>query len=61
MPIPDFEQDGFLPVGIHDCTIEEISERFGRFQSSDRRPSLNTGLINYITELRATNIGKYLI
>lgn len=61
MPIPDFEQDGFLPLGIHDCTIEEISERFGRFQSSDRRPSLNAGLINYITELRSANIGKYLI
>lgn len=61
MPIPDFEQDGFLPVGIHDCTIEEISERFGRFQTSDRRLSLNAGLISYFRELRDANIGKYLI
>lgn len=61
MPIPDFEQDGFLPIGIHDCTIEEISERFGRFQISDRRPSLNEGLISYFRELRDANIGKYLI
>lgn len=61
MPIPDFEQDGFLPIGIHDCTIEEISDRFGRFQTTDQRPSLNEGLISYINELRLANIGKYLI
>ena len=61
MPIPDFNQEGFLPIGIHDCTIEEISTRFGRFQTTDQRPTLNEGLISYIIELRQANIGKYLI
>ncbi|MHB8581509.1 MAG: DUF6932 family protein [Ignavibacteriaceae bacterium] len=61
MAIPEFEEDGFLPTGIHICTVEEISERFGRFQTSDRRPSLNEGLISYINELKKADIGKYLI
>ncbi|MBK6915137.1 MAG: hypothetical protein IPH11_16275 [Ignavibacteriales bacterium] len=61
MAIPELEEDGFLPIGIHICTAEEISERFGRFQSSDRRPSLNEGLISYINELKEAEIGKYLI
>lgn len=61
MAIPDFETDGFLPLGIHICTAEEISDRFGRFQTTDRRPSLNAGLIRYINELKEADIGKYLI
>jgi hypothetical protein len=38
--IPSFDQNGNLPEGIHDCTIEEAAERFGAFQRSDRRPQL---------------------
>ncbi len=26
--IPDFDEHGLLPPGIHDCTLEEISARF---------------------------------
>ncbi len=40
MPIPQLTSSGFLPPGIHDCRLEEIGERFGRFQSTDRRPRL---------------------
>ena len=29
MPIPDLSPDGYLPPGIHACTLEEIRERFG--------------------------------
>lgn len=61
MPIPNFIEDGFLPEGIHSCSENEITERFGRFQTTDRRPTLNAGLINYIEELKKANIGKYLI
>lgn len=28
MPIPDFRGDGYLPNGIHECTLIEIEERF---------------------------------
>jgi hypothetical protein len=40
MPIPAFNEYGLLPEGIHDCTLEEAKNRFGRFQQSDRRPQL---------------------
>lgn len=29
MPIPDFDQYGLLPVGIHQCSIKEVEARFG--------------------------------
>jgi hypothetical protein len=61
LPIPEFETNGFLPEGIHECTPEEISNRFGRFQLTDRRSTLNEGLVRYISELREAEIGKYLI
>ena len=53
--------DGFLPDGIHECTVEEIVERFGSFHGSDRRPRLAKALSEYFAELRSSAIGKYLI
>ena len=38
--IPAFIDYGYLPEGIYDCTMEEAAQRFGVFQSSDRRPQL---------------------
>jgi hypothetical protein len=40
MSLPRLNSDGFLPVGIYDCTLAEIRARFGVFQSSDHRPRL---------------------
>ena len=34
--IPPLE-DGVLPEGVHDCTIEEVDAMFGRVQKSSRR------------------------
>jgi hypothetical protein len=28
--IPDYNDDGYLPVGIHPATLDEIAARFGR-------------------------------
>jgi hypothetical protein len=61
LPIPELLPNGILPEGIHECTLEEITARFGRFQATDRRPSLNQGLIRYLDELRQADIGKCLI
>ena len=52
--IPPFNQDGFLPEGIYDCTMEEAAERFGAFQTSDRRPQLRAKLIEFLGEARAS-------
>ncbi|MFZ1322607.1 MAG: hypothetical protein WAT71_13705 [Ignavibacteria bacterium] len=61
MSIPELNQYGHLPEGIYDCSIEELEERFGKFQSSDIRVKLFNSLISYVEELKNTEIGKYLI
>ena len=53
MPIPALTTDGFLPVGIHDATLDEVGLVFGRFKSSDRRVTLFGRLQQYISDLRA--------
>jgi len=37
MSIPDFNTEGLLPEEIHDSSLQEVMERFGQFQRSDRR------------------------
>lgn len=29
MPIPEFRPDGYLPLGVHLATEEEVAQRFG--------------------------------
>jgi Family of unknown function (DUF6932) len=38
--IPSFDQNGNLPEGIHDCTVDEAGERFGSFQRAVQRRQL---------------------
>lgn len=52
--IPPFDEQGVLPDGLHDCTIEEVAERFGRFRSSDRRLRLWERFRDFIDEAKAT-------
>lgn len=47
--IPPLE-DGVLPEGIHDCTIDEIEDRFGRIQGTDWRCTLTRELREYLNE-----------
>ncbi len=56
MPIPELNQDGFLPEGIHAASLEEVRERFGRFQRTDRRPALFAKLSTYMAEVRASGL-----
>src|SRR5437773_328172 len=58
--IPDFI-DGVLPNGVHVCTLEEVVQQFGRFQSSDRRLRLTEALKRYVKEVRALGIATALI
>jgi hypothetical protein len=50
--IPAFNEHGCLPEGIYDCTMEEAAERFGVFQSSDRRPRLWARFTEFIRQLK---------
>jgi hypothetical protein len=37
MPIPSLNAQGFLPVGVLDCEVRELRDRFGTFQGSEQR------------------------
>ena|SRR5437867_2405026 len=56
MPIPALNENGFLPPGVHECSLDEIRTRFGSFQSTDRRPKLFATLLVFVAEARASEI-----
>lgn len=60
MPIPDFAADGTLPVGVHDCTLDEVIERYGIFDGSSTRQELTARLRSFVAEARATGIVVWL-
>jgi hypothetical protein len=60
MPIPPLDDDGFLPLGVYECTIDEIRESFGRFQSNEQRIRLYDKLSAYVGELRSWGVAKEL-
>jgi hypothetical protein len=61
MPIPTLNDSGHLPVGIHECTLEEIRKRFGGFQESDRRPAIWRRFQEYVVEAKASGKVKELL
>ena len=61
MPIPAFDNHGFLPDGIHDCDLREIKARFGLFQFSDRRPILFSKLESFIAEAKRAQLGRWVL
>jgi hypothetical protein len=48
--LPEVDEHGNLPPGIHDATLEEIERVFGSFQRSGRRPVLMQRLKEYVSE-----------
>jgi hypothetical protein len=61
MPIPELNEAGFLPEGVHQATLEEVRDRFGRFQRTDRRPALFAKLSHYFAEIRASGLAEAVI
>jgi uncharacterized protein DUF6932 len=61
MPIPPLDAQGLLPVGAHDCTLDELRARFGSFQSTDRRPRLFAKLEDFLVEARGSNVVQSLV
>ena len=61
MPIPALDPDGFLPVGVHDGTLDELKARFGSFQGSDRRPQLWARFVEFVNETRAVGLVRALL
>ncbi len=56
MAIPLLDEHGFLPGGVHDCTLNELKARFGSFQISDRRPQLFARLEAFLSEAKASRL-----
>lgn len=54
--IPDVLASGWLPDGVHEATLEELRERFGRFRTSDKRVRMCARLCEYLAELKAWKI-----
>ena len=61
MPIPEMDETGFLPEGVHEATLEEVRQRFGRFQRTDRRPALFATLSIFLAEVRASGFVEAVI
>jgi len=62
MPIPDLDDDGVLPAGVHDCTLAEVLLCFGTFKTTDRRPKLFEKLEALVHEAWATGLlGEIII
>jgi predicted nucleotidyltransferase len=54
-------EDGVLPEGVFDCTIEEIDRTFGRFQGSDQRIKLTVKLRAFLDEVRRSGLSDTVI
>ena len=52
--IPPLDADGYLPEGIHNCTLEELQQRFGEDTDAAGRSLLFSKLLDYVHELRST-------
>src|SRR5262245_29211259 len=50
--IPKFNDYECLPEGIYDYTMDEAVQRFGVFQSNDRRPRLWARFSEFIRQLK---------
>jgi predicted nucleotidyltransferase len=61
MAIPLLDANGLLPIGVHDCTLDDIKEVFGAFQSTDRRIQLYQELERFASELKRTGLVKEVI
>lgn len=61
MPIPLLDQHGCLPVGVHDCTLEEIKARFGSFQQTEQRSRLFEKLEAFLAEVKAAGIVRSVL
>lgn len=61
MAIPQLDENGHLPPGVHEASLAEIRKRFGQFRETDRRVELCTKLDAFVREANESGIVKALI
>lgn len=53
--------NGVLPPGIHEASLEDIRTAFGQFQATDRRPRLFEKLKRLVAQLKPLGFVRHLI
>jgi hypothetical protein len=61
MSIPPFNEHGWLPEGVHGCTVDEARMRFGSFQGSDWRPRLWRNFVEFLNEAKGSGFVKFVV
>ena len=61
MAITRLNEQGWLPEGIHDYTVEEAVQQFGVFQHSDRRPQLWAKFVEFMQEAKAVGLVEAIV
>lgn len=59
--IPDFDDDGLLPPGIHQTDLDGFRERFAVFDRSDRRLRIFDQLERLVEAAKSANIVQRII
>ncbi len=59
--LPALNGHGVLEPGLHDLTLSEIAELFGRFQRTDRRLDLFNRLVALVDEIKTLAFSRHLI
>ena len=59
--LPDPDEHGLLPAGVHDSTLDEVGERYGSFQQTDRRCRLFDKLKDFFDEVSKTLPGATIL
>lgn len=55
------DEFGLLPDGVHDCSMEDIEQTFGRFRGSEARVILFARLKHYFEDLQKWRPGAVMI
>jgi hypothetical protein len=59
MPIPEFRPDGYLPLGLHLATQEEVAQRFGN--ATARRRGLMERVSEWLVLARTVRAHRLLL
>jgi len=54
MPLPELNDTGHLPPGLHDCVLGEVLDRFASPKSGVRRVQLGVKLQEFVRDVIAT-------
>ena len=52
---------GYLPPGVHDASLQEVEQLFARFQRTDRRITLFGKLAAYLREVKRAGCGVAVV